>query len=257
MRGSSIHSPRACVGKSEFVHVWWFTKGEGGGASGPLLVKSVETRFVLKTMFAMFRLLTLYTRHTHSARRSLASLWASAMDELPLSTQMTHSRKSPASGSRDIEDGVCGAIGTPPRLGGTGWLVKVIAAFLCCSFCLCTLLAVVAVASTPALSQARRVFVSTPRPNPDDLRSTNGAVRRSIDQKPLPSVLKQMTLITRASAPDHGPDLHSVGQAFPHWCEGDCWEDEFIWKPEEVQKDLIMAVAALVNRLPSSEKHYS
>ncbi len=191
------------------------------------------------------------------AERSLASLWASAMDELPLPTQVTHCRKSPITGSQDVENGRCGSIGTPPRLGGPGWLVKVIAAFLCCSFCLCTLLGVVTATSTHTFSQLRSVFVSTTGPNPGDQKSASEAVRRSIDQKPLPSVLKRMTLITRAAAPEHGPDLHSVAQAFPHWCEGNCWEDEFIWKPEEVQKDLILAVAALVNRLYSSENHRS
>jgi hypothetical protein len=111
---------------------------------------------------------------------------------------------------------------------------------------------VVTATSTPAFSQLRNVFVSNTGLNPGDKKSTSEAVGRRIDQMPLPSVLKRMTLITRAAAPEHGPDLHSVAQAFPHWCEGDCWEDEFIWKPEEVQKDLILAVAALVNRLDSS-----
>tara|TARA_Y100000768_G_scaffold255360_1_gene194062 strand:- start:2137 stop:2523 length:387 start_codon:yes stop_codon:yes gene_type:complete len=88
--------------------------------------------------------------------------------------------------------------------------------------------------------------------------NTNGMVYNGVVQKskPLPSILKRMTLLTRASPPEHGPDLHSVGQVFPNWCEASCWESEFIWKHEEVQKDLIMAIVALVDRLSFSEKQH-
>lgn len=191
------------------------------------------------------------------AERTLTSLWLSAMDELPLSkTQMTQGRNSPVCGLRDVESGMGGVIGTPPRLGGPGWLVKGVVILFGCSLCSCALLGMVTAVSTPMFSGAGGVFANSGRPDNEKPKNANGMVYNDIGQKPkpLPSILKRMTLLTRASPPKHGPDLHSVGQAFPNWCEADCWEADFIWKPEEVQKDLIMAIVALVDRLASSEK---
>ena len=193
------------------------------------------------------------------AEKTLTSLWVSAMDGLPLPTQATHGRNSPVCGLRDVESGISGAIGTPPRLGGPGWLVRGVVILLGCSLCVCAFLGIIMATSTPVFSDVGFVFANARRSEHKEVPgNTNGMVYNGVVQKskPLPSILKRMTLLTRAPPPEHGPDLHSVGQAFPNWCEASCWESEFIWKHEEVQKDLIMAIVALVDRLSFSEKQH-